>query len=423
MNTLKRARWLPIVLLLVLALCAAGCASLTGEPTPTATPPAEGTDSTPESTSEASGEATGAVTLNLWLPETFDPSSEQLAATLLQERLEAFSDQHPGVRVDVRLKAASNTGGMLESLLAAQGAAPLALPDLVLLHSNLLPALVEAELLQPVDLTLGNDWFSFAGEMVTWQDEIYGWPFVGDGLVIAYRPTALEETPASWLDSLDQQATLAFAAADPAALFATSQLLAMGLSLEEVTSDPLEDLYAYLAQGQALSVYPFWLNQFESMDQSWQAFTEGRAPMVVAWSSSVISTSNTSGYEATPLLTPSGESYTLTQGWSWVATTALAERSEIVTQLAEFLGDPEFMSQWSAAAGYLPARSSALEAWTPDQRQALANQIVSSAHNAPSPYVYPDLGPALSAAVVALLKQEITPDDAVTLTMEQISGP
>ena len=81
------------------------------------------------------------------------------------------------------------------------------------------------------------------------------------------------------------------------------------------------------------------------------------------------------------------------------------------------------MSQWSAAAGYLPARSSALAAWSPDQRQVLASQIVGNAHNAPSSIAYPDLGPALSEAVVALLKQEITPDEAVTQTLEQLAGP
>lgn len=409
---------------LILVFVIAGCSSLANLSAPTATTPADNDgEPTPETTAVATNNVAAPVTLNLWLPMAFDPSSDQLAASLLQDRLDAFSDEHPSVRVDVRLKADSGTGGMLESLLAAQDAAPLALPDLVLLHSNLLPPVVEAGMLEPVDVALGNDWFSFAGEMVSWGGQLYAWPFVGDALVIAYRPTAVNETPASWLDSLDQQSTLAFAAADPTALFLTSQLLTLGVDLDELSGDALLELYTFFAQGQALSIFPFWLNQFENPEQSWQAFTEGRAPMVVAWSNRVLSSSNTGGYQAAPLVTASGEPYTLSQGWSWVGTTALSERAELVAELAAFLSDPEFMSQWSAAAGYLPARSSALDAWTPDQRQVLARQIVGNAHNAPSPLAYPDIGPALSDAIVALLKQEITPEDAVARTLEQLSGP
>ena len=55
------------------------------------------------------------------------------ASSLLKARLDQFASENPDVRLEVRAKALEGAGGLLDSLVAANVAAPLALPDLVLL--------------------------------------------------------------------------------------------------------------------------------------------------------------------------------------------------------------------------------------------------------------------------------------------------
>ncbi len=142
---LRKQGW--ILLLLVISL--AGCDALgspVGTPMP-ATPTSEiqvtpGAGSTPmpvtPSETDLPPQLPGIVTLHLWLPPEFDPNDGTLAGNLLKARLEEFTAQNPGVSIEVRLKAVQGAGGLLESLVTASAAAPLALPDLVTLPRPLL---------------------------------------------------------------------------------------------------------------------------------------------------------------------------------------------------------------------------------------------------------------------------------------------
>ena len=80
----------------------------------------------------------GARLVRIWLPPEFDPQGNSPASSLLKARLDEFASENPDVRLEVRVKALEGAGGLLESLVAANVAAPLALPDLVLLPRPLL---------------------------------------------------------------------------------------------------------------------------------------------------------------------------------------------------------------------------------------------------------------------------------------------
>ncbi|HEX9012650.1 MAG TPA: hypothetical protein VF813_04005, partial [Anaerolineaceae bacterium] len=139
------SRWVfPLAGVLILAALAAGCAQfdlprLILPATPTAqplvgvfatpTPPLQQT-SVPKSTPAAQQ---GFI---LWLPPQFDPAADTEAGRLLKDRLQAFGKQEPGVNIDVRIKASSGPGGLLESLTAASAAAPDAVPSLVALSRS-----------------------------------------------------------------------------------------------------------------------------------------------------------------------------------------------------------------------------------------------------------------------------------------------
>jgi len=71
--------------------------------------------------------------LILWLPPEFDPHSGTPAGDLLNERLDAFINAHPGLTIEVRIKAVNGPGGLLDSLATTSAAAPAAIPSLVAL--------------------------------------------------------------------------------------------------------------------------------------------------------------------------------------------------------------------------------------------------------------------------------------------------
>ncbi|MCW5839400.1 MAG: extracellular solute-binding protein [Anaerolineales bacterium] len=397
----------------VIALGLSACASLTASlvPTPSTTAAAVAVVSTLQPTSPSTERA---LTLTLWLPPQYDPNAGSLAAGMLQTRLDEFTGQHPQALINPRLKDELGTGGLLESLRRAQSAAPLALPDLVLLPAGLLPQAVEAGLVQAQQPLNEDDWYAFATALASVNEQTYGRPFMADALVAAHRSTAIAQVPPNWLRLMDTRIALGFAAADPQARFTVLQLLSLPTEGDDytVSEAQLLEVFDFLSTGQARGVFPFWLTQYQSNEQTWQAFSEGRLPMVTAWTSQVFA--NRQGeVSGAPLPTQNGQPFTLVRGWVWVITTQNPERVALAHELIEFLTTPEFLAQYSAAAALLPPRPSALAAWAPDANQALASQLVTNAHPLPDQLTLERWGSALSEAVVAVLKQELSAADAV----------
>ncbi|QYK50157.1 MAG: extracellular solute-binding protein [Anaerolineales bacterium] len=403
-----------LLLAALLALCLAGCASLTASLIPTAT---AGTPNVAVvSTVQPTPGSERAITLNLWLPPQFDPGSGSLAAGILQTRLDEFTGQHPQVLINVRIKDESGPGGLLESMVRSQVAAPLALPDVVLMPASLLPEAAAAGVLHPQNALsneLGsNDWYPFAVQLATVEDERYGLPFMADGLVTAHRSTAISQVPPTWVRLMDTRIALGFAAADSQARFPLMQLLSLpGNDGDTIAERNLLELFDFFATGQARGVFPFWLTQYQSNEQTWQAFSEGRLPMVTAWTSQVFANRQTE-ISGAPLPTQNGQPFTLVRGWAWSVATQNTERAALATELIEFLSTPEFLAQYSAAASLLPPRPSALAAWAPGANQALASQLVNNARPLPDRATTERWGAALSEAVVAVLKQEMSAADA-----------
>ncbi|MCW5875894.1 MAG: extracellular solute-binding protein [Anaerolineales bacterium] len=413
--------------LLALALLLAACASPLPA-SPNATPlPSDPLDTEATPASQPTSSQGAAVSLTVWVPPRFDPGSGSLAAHMLQARLEEFNSQHPQLRLEVRVKSESSPGRMLEALLAAKAAAPLALPDLVLLPHSQLAEAATSEVVLPVGPLTNSldssDWYDFGRQMAEVDGQAYGLPFAADALVLAYRPTALEQVPDTWSDLLNDRLALGFSAADPQANFILSQLL----SLPDEPTPPfsrstLSPVLEFFANGREAGVFPFWLTQYETNEQGWSAFTEGRVPMLATWTSRVFDSRNVD-VQGAPLPTADGRDVTVMRGWVWAISTVQVNNLGPATELAEFLTQAEFMAQWTAAAGLLPPRQSSLAAWSPDARQTLASQIVGDAVALPQESVAVRWGAALSQAVIALLKQEVTPEDALQGLLEEFAQP
>ncbi len=373
------------------------------------------------------------VTLVIWLPPEFDPAASAPASRLLYERLQSFLVLHPDVRLGIRLKALDGVGGLLDSLSTASAAAPLALPDLVALPRPMMETAALKGLLRPFDeltrVQLAADWYPYANELGHLQNSTFGLPFAGDALLLAYHPGSTLEPPLTWGETTAISGTLAFPASDPQALFPLSLYLASGGAIQDAqgrpTLDPtyLAPVLDFFAQAEDAGSLPYWLVQYETANQAWEAFTQHQVNQTLSWSSLYLPlAANEPGKVKAALLpAPDQTGFTLATGWVWALPTTQPTRQSLSAQLAEYLVDSSFLVQWAAAAGYLPTRSAAMQDWPQPESRQLVEQLATAAHPYPPADVMSALGPVLKQATLDVLAHQQTPQQAAEKAASDLS--
>ncbi len=377
----------------------------------------------------------GARLVRLWLPPEFDPEGNSPANKLLKTRLNEFASQNPDVRLEVRVKALEGAGGLLDSLVAANVAAPLALPDLVLLPRPVLESAALKGLLYPYDgltnIMDGGNWFEYARQMAHVQSSTYGIPFAGDALLLAYHPSLRSTPPADLETSLSLGEVLLFPATDPQAIFTLATYLADGGSVQDAQGRPALDeaaLTRVLEFDQRASqsgVTPYWLTQYSTDVQVWDAFMGNEYPMAVTWASTYLGhkLAGTDDLAAAATPTLDGAPFTLASGYSWALAGQDPERRTLAVRLAEYLSDKDFMAQWTAASGYLPPSLDALQSWPDPEQSKVYQQISTSAQLMPPVDLVSSIGPALEQAVVDVLKAQSEPQAAAQAAIDQVGKP
>jgi multiple sugar transport system substrate-binding protein len=421
-----------LVGLLILATILASCTPAPvsdGNPTPMPSPTPT---ATLQPTSEGTQPAPGPTVLRIWVPPQFDPESNTPAGNLLKDRLELYTAQRPDVRIETRVKASSGTGGLLDALSSANAAAPLVIPDLILLpHASLEIAALKG-LLFPFDElsnTLNDsDWYPYAQDLAQLQNSTFGLPFAGNALVSLYRPSEIEDPPTNWQSTLEAGYPLAFPAAEEGAFFPLAEYLSTGAKIQDAEGRPLleslalTDMLTFFHDAEAAGVMPFWLTQFTDDGQSWESYTENQVDFVVTWINRYLSTLP-GDTAAAPIITQDGTPLSLANGWVWALSNPQTERHALSVDLAEFLTDGHFLSAWTEAAGYLPPRASALEGWSNVALRGLVEKIVQSAQIIPPNDVMAAIGPALSQATVDVLKQQANPVTAANEAIQSFESP
>lgn len=437
-------RLLPLLLLLLLAGCdvlqtinlpwprAAAPTSVARETTATqAQTPAPGQTaaSTPRSITETPPPAP---VLTLWVPPEFDPAGGTPAGDLLRARLEEFTRQYSGARVEVRVKAASGPGGLLESLTAASAAAPSALPSVIALPRPDLEVAAIKGLVMPLDGLSSaidqQDWYDYARQLAMVQGATFSLPFAGDALVIAYRPANVTAPPSDINAIYRLGQPLAFPAGDPQAMFVLALYRSLGGEVEDaqrrpaLQADLLSQALTVLADGEQRGIFPNWLSQYETGGQVWQAFIDRRVNALVTWSNNYLSGKpDDTAITALPALdeTP----LTLATGWGWAVAEPVVERQPESVALAEFLSEGDFLAEWTEAAGYLPTRPSALAAWSNQSLKTLLSPVAVTAQARPSGDLLASLGPVLEEATLKVLRRESDPAQAAQAASERLTLP
>jgi multiple sugar transport system substrate-binding protein len=404
---------------------------LAGTPTTTPTPTLPPTP-TAAATKDPLATPSETVTLNVWVPPQFDPTDGSRAGQLLQARFDEFVARRPETRVEVRVKAVEGPGGLLDSLSAASAAAPLALPDLIALPRDLLETAAIKSLLHPYDPMLDTrddpDLFTYAHQLAFLQDSTFGLPFAGDALILVYRPSVIDEPASDWGTALQTVGPLAFPASDPQSLFTLALYQSTGGTIldeeDRPTLNPIQltEVLTFYHQAEQVDLMPYWLTQYETDAQSWGAYEAAQAQMAVTWISRYLA-DPPMDTATSPIPTRDGTPLTLATGWVWALGNPDPVQQVLSIELAQFLTTSDFLSKWTAAAGYLPPRPSSLAAWQSSPFKTVVSQIAPSAQLIPSQDVLAVLGPVLQKSTVDILKEQTDPNSATQTAIESLGRP
>jgi len=412
----------PIVILLLLLLLT-GCANFPGfiiTPLPTATEvTATATPVIPTPTSQTLPE--GPRILRIWLPPQFDPSLETPASLLLQNRLDEFTSRHSGLQIEVRIKSENN---ITDTLTTTNSAAPAIMPDLIALSRANLEMAVARGIPHPLDgLTTqinDPDWYPYAVQMAHIQNTEFGLPFAGDAQILVGHELPL---PENWLDVEEQ--TFLFTAADQRALYTLSLYLSAGGTLTDeagrlsLDKTILEKTLTFYASGIENQILPQSVTEYQTYEQTWGAFLDRRADLVVTWTSFFLRDPALGKYAS---LLPSLENATipLATGYSWALTGSNPENQELAVELAEYLSESQFLAGWTEAAGMLPTRPTALLSWEDTEYRQVFVHVSESAQIIPSQETLAIISPLLQEAVLAVISGESLPGEAAQAAADQL---
>lgn len=375
----------------------------------------------PQETAPTANTATVQTKLVLWVPPEFDPSKETQAAKLFSDRVAAFQSLHPEVLLEVRVKALEGRGGLLDSITTASSAAPKGLPALVLLSSDDVENAALKELLLPLDGVYKNfddtDWLPYASGLARIEDSNYGVPIAGDALVMAYRPLQSPFPPTTWQELALQDQVVSFPAADEDALVATTLYLAANGKLIGETGipilqkTPLLKAYAIMNDGIQAGVFPFWLSQFTSFDQSWLAFKNQQAGYSINWVSQFLK--DQPANVSINLVPKIGSTQvSLARGWVWCIPSQSMNQS-YSTELLLYFSDADFINAWGQAAGYIPVRQSGLTQWQNNELLPVITSLAQNAQILPSINITHITNPILETSLVQIIKKQVYYQQAI----------
>nr|RPI84354.1 MAG: extracellular solute-binding protein [Chloroflexota bacterium] len=364
---------------------------------------------------------TGPLTLRVWIPPEFDPNAGTRSSELLNARLSEFSSRRSDIRLDVRVKAVDGPGGLLDALTAASSAAPKAVPDLIAIPRFLMETAALKGLLYPFDgltsLPDADEWYGYAREMALIQDSIFGLPFAGDALALLYQSSIFEETPADFASILNSSAQFAFPASESSSLLTLNLYMAAGGPVKDEQGRPTIDavilgkVLEFYQQGELNTVIPAGNIQLDTLEQAYREFAEGNVGITLISISRYLSDrkSLTESAVLAPVPTHNGIPYSLASGWVWALSTSDPERQAQAVELAEFLMDPSFLSDWNLASNSLPTSSAALASWEDTPMRDAVAKVAASSHLAPSSDLISSLGPAIRIAVIQVLSRQGEP--------------
>jgi hypothetical protein len=410
----------------LLGLLLAGC---NGAATPTP-PAAAPTLSLPPAEGVAPGEVGEGDTLRddqlvVWLPPLSGLAAEGNAGVVFNNVFVQFEQQHPGIRLDIQVKAESGPASLFTYLRSAQQAAPTILPDLVLINTQQLWQLVDLGMVQPIedaDIPAGVDFFAVAQRAVVYREQRMGLPYALDVVHLAYDPADLPRPPADWATLLAGETSYLF----PGAEAATSNELLLQyvgaggvLRADGAIEDPaaLQAYFDFVTTARAAGVIPAGVVDLAGYPSVWRTFSaapESLAAVQVNQYLPNLANPTPFGYGALP--TRTGTTLTVVETWAFAVLTPDANRRRLAVALVHALLAPEVQGPWSQFAARLPTQGGALALWTQDQAyRTFLQTLLEHADTPPNGLAFAEFARRLQSTRAGLIRGELSVEAAMQL--------
>ncbi len=414
---------LPMILIFV-SSCNDALPSPTVIPTPLPAITAEGVSQS--ITADATQLPAGAERqLVVWIPAFFqsalDPATNGLLATVYKQ----FERSHPGVHIEVQIHADSGEAGMLNYLRSAQQVAPAILPDIILIDAQQLWQVAELEILLPLEQQqLGADlqFYPFTINAVTSNEQLLGIPYTADLIHLAYDPALVPTPPRLWEEFLASEQSFVFPAGKSDTLGAFSYLQYLGAGGTPPPVDALDEkvLFAYfsfLAEARALGRIPESVLDITTADAAWDTMSTADRGMVSTSTHVVLQhweMVNGGTIQYAPMMTKEGVELSVGHIWAFGVVASDADQQELSLTLIRAFFDPAVQSQLSRVAMQIPTQPAAFALWrNPSPYYDFLQKELAVTQTIPSGRHYTDLIRRLQNAQELVLREEITPEEAV----------
>lgn len=362
-----------------------------GEQTPTPAPPPE--------------------KLILWLPPELDPNGETAAAAILKDRLNEFAYLN-SIEIEVRIKAVSGSGGLLDALRTTHAAAPSISPDVVALSREHLLQAAQDEVVfrnEGLNTMMGDlDWYNFGREAGMVQGEVMAVPFKGVPMGLVYNSVSQLIPSNEWADTRLNYGYFGFAADDPRGTFLLMLYLSLGGQVQNeqgmtiLQEEPLTAALQVLKDGLNTRHYSDLAVTMQNSEQVWDAFSTGAIDTAFLPVDVVLKGREMTPEAPDPAFT--SPSMTLADAWVWALGSQEPQRQELAVALIAHLSDTQFLAKWSEALKALPPRPSALGSWEETSLKPALEKMASGAILYPPDSVMNNIGPILRNATLMILR-------------------
>lgn len=377
--------------------------------------------------SEAPGPQSGARQLVVWLPAFSGLAGEESAGDILASAFRQFEQNHPGVRVDVDVKAETGPASLFSYLRSAQRVAPSVLPDIILINTQSLWQLVDLGLVPPLpeDQTgRAGDFYQFSLDAVRYGGQIYGIPYAADTIHLAFPTGQLDKPPTTWGELFAGGLPYYFATAGGDLYHNGSVLLqyvgAGGQLLEDGSTsndEALRALFDFIVEGRIRNTIPASVAEIATLDAVWSRVS-GAEPALGNVAAAVYLTNRDVAPQVLFGQTPTrhGLPVTIASTWAFAILTPDEEQRSLAVGLIDTLLEPDVQGAWSQYSHRLPTRRTAIQAWVnPTPYLDFLNRQLEVAVALPNGRAFADFAHRMQDAERGLVLGELTPEQAVQM--------
>ena len=365
--------------------------------------------------------------LILWLPPDLDPNAETAAAAILRDRLDEFAYLNT-IEIDVRIKAVSGGGGLLDALRTTHAAAPTSSPDVVALSRDHLLQASQSDVVfwnEGLKTVIGDlDWYNFGRDAATVQGEVMAVPFKGVPMGLVYQSLNQLIPSNEWTETRLNYGYFGFAADDPRGTFLLLLYLSLGGQVQNeqgltiLQEAPLNAALQTLKDGLNTRHFSDLVTTMQHSEQVWIEFSSRRIDTAFLPVDVVLKGRETTPDAPDPAFTSPG--MTLTDAWVWALGSQEPQRQELAVALIAHLSETQFLAKWSEALKEIPARPSALGSWEESSLKPALEKMASGAVLYPPDAVMNNIGPILRNATLLILRDNADVGETTKQALESV---